>query len=129
MKLLEKYNRIKYENKGHIVLLKLGAFYISLGIDAYILSEVLKLKLTDISNSKKVGIPINSLKKYTNIMEDYDIPYVVVDEDKVVDILDGKFNFLYVNQKIEVLLNVFYLKDKVLQYICEYFSKNLGEML
>ena len=47
---------------------KISAFYISLGIDAYILNHILnhilKLKLTDMSNTKRVGIPINSIEKY-----------------------------------------------------------------
>jgi DNA mismatch repair ATPase MutS len=38
-------------------------FYISLGIDAYILNHILNLKLTDRSNTKRVGIPINSIYK------------------------------------------------------------------
>ena len=43
---------------------KISAFYISLVIDAYILNHILKLKLTDMSNTKRVGIPINSIEKY-----------------------------------------------------------------
>ena len=64
MKLLEEFNKVKAENKKCIVFVKSGVFYISLGIDAYILNHILKLKLTDMSNIKRVGIPINSIEKY-----------------------------------------------------------------
>ena len=63
MKLLEEFNKVKAENKKCIAFVKSGAFYISLGIDAYILNHILKLKLTDMSNTKRVGIPINSIEK------------------------------------------------------------------
>ena len=67
MKLLEEFNKVKAENKKCIVFVKSGAFHISLGIDAYILNHILKLKLTDIPNTKRVGIPINSIEKYIGL--------------------------------------------------------------
>ena len=67
MKLLEEFNKVKAENKKCIVFVKSGVFYISLGIDAYILNHILKLKLTDMSNTKRVGIPINSIEKYIGL--------------------------------------------------------------
>ena len=72
MKLLEEFNKVKAENKKCIVFVKSGAFYISLGIDAYILNHILNLKLTDMSNTKRVGIPINSIEKYIGLMQNYD---------------------------------------------------------
>ena len=67
MKLLEEFNKVKAENKKCIAFVKSGALYISLGIDAYILNHILKLKLTDIPNTKRVGIPINSIEKYIGL--------------------------------------------------------------
>ena len=67
MKLLEEFNKVKAENKKCIVFVKSGVFYISFGIDAYILNHILKLKLTDMSNIKRVGIPINSIEKYIGL--------------------------------------------------------------
>ena len=61
VKLLEEINKVKAEHVGKIVLLKVGAFYVSLGIDAYILHEILGLKLGDISNVKRVGVPVGSI--------------------------------------------------------------------
>jgi len=45
LKLLEEFNKVKAENKKCIAFVKSGAFYISLGIDAYILNHILNLKL------------------------------------------------------------------------------------
>ena len=67
MKLLEEFNKVKVENKKCIVFIKSGVFYISFGIDAYILNHILKLKLTDMPNTKRVGIPINSIEKYIGL--------------------------------------------------------------
>ena len=61
------FTKVKAENKKCIFFVKSGAFYISLGIDAYILNHILKLKLTDIPNTKRVGIPINSIEKYIGL--------------------------------------------------------------
>ncbi len=73
MKMLAEYNMIKAEYMGKLLLLKMGAFYVALGIDAYILHEILGLKLTDISNVKKVGVPVGSIEKYIDLMQSYDV--------------------------------------------------------
>ena len=92
MKILEEYNILKLENEGKIVLMKIGAFYTAIGIDAYILSDILKLKLSGVSNCRKVGIPVNSRIKYINIMQNYDIPYVFVEDGKVIYSDEGNIN-------------------------------------
>ena len=104
MKLLEKFNKVKAENKKCIVFVKSGVFYISLGIDAYILNHILKLKLTDMSNTKRVVIPINSIEKYIGLMQNYDIPYVIVDNGKIVYKSSCKFDFVLKTPKFESLI-------------------------
>ena len=129
LKLLEEYNKIKAENENCIVLIKSGVFYVALGIDAYILNDILGLKLIDISNTKKVGVPVNSIKKYMNLMQDYDVPYIVVEDNKVSYSYKGNFDFVIKTPKFEKLLEILYIKDKLLKYIYEILSKNLGEIL
>ena len=129
LKLLEEFNKTKAENKGCILLFKSGAFYVSLGIDAYILNDILNLKLTDISDTKKVGIPLNSIKKYMNLMQNYDIPYVIVEGSNVIHKYNGNFDFVIKTPRFEKLLELLYIKDKILEYIYEILSKNLGEVL
>ncbi|MFR3156356.1 MAG: hypothetical protein ACLTON_05335 [Christensenellales bacterium] len=129
MKLLEEFNKVKAENKKCIVFVKSGVFYISLGIDAYILNHILKLKLTDMSNTKRVGIPINSIEKYIDLMQNYDIPYVIVNNGKIVYKCNGKFDFVLKTPKFESLIGLLNMKDKILEYILKILSKNLGEVI
>ena len=129
MKLLEEFNKLKAENKKCIVFIKSGVFYISLGIDAYILNHILKLKLTDMSNTKRVGIPINSIEKYIGLMQNYDIPYVIVDNGEVVYKCSGNFEFVLKTPKFEHLIELLYIKDKILEYMFKILSKNLGEVI
>lgn len=129
MKLLEEFNKVKAENKKCIVFIKSGVFYISLGIDAYILNHILKLKLTDMSNTKRVGIPINSIEKYIGLMQNYDIPYVIVDNGEVVYKCSGNFEFVLKTPKFEHLIELLYIKDKILEYMFKILSKNLGEVI
>mgnify|MGYP000587499557 FL=1 len=129
MKLLEEFNKVKAENKKCIVFVKSGVFYISLGIDAYILNHILKLKLTDMSNTKRVGIPINSIEKYIGLMQNYDIPYVIVDNGKIVYKCSGNFEFVLKTPKFEHLIELLYIKDKILEYMFKILSKNLGEVI
>lgn len=129
MKLLEEFNKVKAENKKCIVFVKSGVLYISLGIDAYILNHILKLKLTDMSNTKRVGIPINSIEKYIGLMQNYDIPYVIVNNGEIVYKCSGKFDFVLKTPKFESLIGLLYMKDKILEYILKILSKNLGEVI
>lgn len=51
------------KNKGKMVLIKLGAFYIATDKDAVLLHEKLNLKCNCFKNNIcKVGIPVNSLE-------------------------------------------------------------------
>ena len=122
MKLLEEFNKVKAENKKCIVFVKSGVFYISLGIDAYILNHILKLKLTDMSNTKRVGIPINSVEKYIGLMQSYDIPYVIVNNGEVVYKCSGNFQFVLKTPKFEHLIELLYIKDKILEYMFKKLS-------
>ena len=121
MKLLEEFNKVKAENKKCIAFVKSGAFYISLGIDAYILNHILNLKLTDMSNIKRVGIPINNVEKYICLMQRYDIPYVV-NNGEVVYKCSGKFDFVLKTPKFEHLIELLYIKDKILEYMFKILS-------
>lgn len=129
LKLLEEYNKIKAENENCIILIKSGAFYVALGIDAYILNYILNLKLTTCSDAKKVGVPVNSIEKYMSLMQNYDVPYVVVENGEVIYNYKGNFDFVIRTPKFDKLLEILHIKDKLLKYIYEILSKNLGEIL
>ena len=113
MKLLEEFNKVKAENKKCIVFVKSGVFYISLGIDAYVLNHILKLKLTDMPNTKRVGIPINSIEKYIGLMQNYEISYVIVNNGEIVYKCSGNFEFVLRTPKFESLIGLLYMKDRI----------------
>lgn len=129
MKILAEYNKVKAEHIRKLLLLKMGAFYVALGIDAYILHEILGLKLTDISNVKKVGVPVRSIEKYIDLMQSYDIPYVVVDGKNIISIFDGKFEFVLKTEKLDRLIDLLYVKDTIIKAMYEILSRNLGEII
>ena len=129
MKILAEYNMVKAEYMGKLLLLKMGAFYVALGIDAYIFHEILGIKLTDISNEKKVGVPVGSIEKYIDLMQSYDIPYVVVDDKDVISIFDGKFKFVLKTEKLDRLIDLLYVKDTIIKTMYEILSRNLGEII
>ena len=58
------------------------------------------------SNTKRVGIPINSIEKYIGLMQNYDIPYVIVDNGKIVYKCSGKFDFVLKAPKFEAIVQV-----------------------
>ena len=129
MKILAEYNKVKAEHIRKLLLLKMGAFYVALGIDAYILHEILGLKLTDMSNVKKVGVPVGSIEKYIDLMQSYDIPYVVVDGKNIISIFDGKFEFVLKTEKLDRLIDLLYVKDTIIKAMYEILSRNLGEII
>ena len=56
---------LKEINKGIIVFVKLGTFYVAVGEDAVLLHKKLDLKCSCYkTNICKVGFPINALDKY-----------------------------------------------------------------
>ena len=74
---------LQAKNKGKIVLVKLGVFYIATGKDAVLLNNKLNLKCTCFKKGVcKVGIPVNSLEKYIDKLEKTMYSYVIYDYDK-----------------------------------------------
>ena len=109
--------------------MKIGSFYTALGIDADILSDILNLKLSNFSNCKKVGIPINSKLKYINLMQHYDIPFVLVEDGNIIYSFEGNFDFVEKTEKFKALYSIFNTKQNVLELMSKHCSKNLGESL
>lgn len=123
---IDVYNRCKLKSRNHIVFIKQGVFYITIGIDAILLNKILDLKLTNLSISVKVGIPVSSIDKYKNIMEHYDIPYSFMDDENnsVLSSYDGDFDFVEKTNEIKELLKLFYIKDEIIENMVKY-----GKML
>lgn len=64
-----------------ITLRKIGGFYICFDNDAIIISYLCNYKI----KNGKVGFPINTINKITNILNDNNISYIVKEEMEEVD--------------------------------------------
>lgn len=74
---------LQEKNKGKIVLIKLGTFYIATGRDALLLSVKLGLKCTCYKNNIcKVGVPVSSIDKYIEKLNKIRYSYIIYDYDK-----------------------------------------------
>ena len=79
---------LREQNKEKIVLIKLGVFYTAVEEDAVLLNSKLKLKCTCFKqNTCKVGIPINSLEKYLEKIENVGYSYIVYNFKKETETL------------------------------------------
>lgn len=74
---------LQKREKGYIILANAGEFYLARGRDALLLHELLGLKLNCLETEIcKVGFPINSLEKYTKLLEKAKYSYIVFHYDK-----------------------------------------------
>ena len=101
MKFSKKFEEIKNreENKGKIVLIRCGLFFIAMGNDAVLLNKLYGLKVTCFKeNICKVGVPVSFVLKYLDILEEDGYSYILYDYDKDTKELiekyrvDGKLN-------------------------------------
>ena len=83
-KLYNKYLELKKKDSSKILLFKSGMFYIFLDEDSKRISEILHLKQTYLNGEiVKCGFPINSLTKYCKLLDAYNIPYEIIDNQVV----------------------------------------------
>lgn len=69
---------LQEKNKGKIVLIKLGVFYIATGADAVYLNKQFKLKCICFKKGEcKIGIPESRLSFYVTKLESMDMGYIV----------------------------------------------------
>ena len=73
---------LKEKEKGKIVFVRLGTFYIAVGEDAVLLHKILDLKCTCFKlNICKVGFPVIALDKYVEKLNETKYSYVIYDYD------------------------------------------------
>ena len=114
-KMLEILQR---KNKDRIVLCSLGAFYVARGKDAILLNELCGLKLTCLEiEICKVGFPIASLEKYTDILEINKYSYIVY-------YYNNKINELEILKQYNGTKHNKINEDKSNCYICTNATKN-----
>ena len=91
------------ENKGKIVIVRCGAFFVAIGKDALILNKILGFKVTCMrKNLCKVGIPINSILRYSEILENKGYSFLLYDYDKEKNEYTLKYSFIgKTNQEVD----------------------------
>lgn len=108
---------LQEKNKGKIVLCNCGNFYIAIGKDAIVLYESLNLQLSCFKPEIcKVGFPITSLEKYTDMIQEKEYGYVVYYFDKQKEELEKIKE--YQGKKI-----VYIEKTNRNCYICKHSTK------
>lgn len=123
-KLYTKYSELKKNNENLLYLFKSGIFFIALQEDAQILSDVLKLRVTNLNeNIVKCGFPVSRQEHYIRILQAKEVKFQIVDStygvienftdymnnDKlkniVNDILDINFDEVTFKQAYEILVS------------------------
>lgn len=110
---------LQKKNNNKIVLVNSGHFYIARGKDAVLLHEILNLKVSCMeAEICKIGFPINSLEKYTKLIEEEQYSYIVYNYDNKI----GKLNIIKqfqrknINTREEEKINCYLCKNTVKMY-------------
>ena len=77
--MLEKYYKYKVLYKDYIIIMKYGNFYETVDNDALIMSSIFNYKINRLSNTFKVGFPINALDSVIDKLNDKCINYIIID--------------------------------------------------
>ena len=103
---------LQRKDNGKIILVNSGSFYIARGRDAVLLHNILNLKVNCMeAEICKIGFSLNSLDKYTQLIEQEQYSYIVYNFDNKL----GKLNITkkYNGKKLNTIE-----KEKLNCYIC-----------
>ena len=103
---------LQRKDSGKIILVNSGSFYIARGKDAVLLHNILDLKVNCMeAEICKIGFPLNSLEKYTRLIEQEQYSYIVYNYDNK----SGKLNIIkkYNGKKLNTIE-----EEKLNCYIC-----------
>ena len=110
---------LQQKDKEKIILVNSGSFYIARGKDAVLLHNILNLKVNCMeAEICKIGFPLNSLEKYTKLIEEEQYSYIVYNYDnkigklKVIKQFQGK----NINTREEEKLNCYICTNTVKMY-------------
>ena len=97
---------LQIKNKGKIVFVNAGNFYIAMGKDAVLLNKLLGLKTSCMKTEIcKVGFPITALEKYSIGTEYKSSMYKTIEDILIISKLNNNEVLFYLN-KIDARLNV-----------------------
>ena len=110
---------LQRKDNGKIILVNSGSFYIARGRDAVLLHNILNLKVNCMeAEICKIGFPLNSLEKYTQLIEQEQYSYIVYNYDNKLGKLNitKKCNGKKLNTIEEEKLNCYICKNTVKMY-------------
>lgn len=110
---------LQRKDNGKIILVNSGNFYIARGRDAVLLHNILNLKVNCMeAEICKIGFPLNSLEKYTQLIEQEQYSYIVYNYDNKLGKLNitKKYNGKKLNTIEEEKLNCYICTNTVKMY-------------
>ena len=124
--MLENYYKNKVLYKDYIIIMKYGNFYETIDNDALIMSSIFKYKINKLSNTFKVGFPINNLDNVLNILNEKSINYIVLDNIKK-EFKNNNYNN-YKFDKDVINYNLILIND-INKYLTNNILNNIGNKL
>ena len=86
MKFYDLIEMLQEKDKGYIVLINAGGFYIAVGKDAVVLNKILDLKLCCMcKNVCKVGFPKTAIDKYEKLIKRNKYSYIIYNYDNTIN--------------------------------------------
>ena len=79
MKVKEKYEELKNQHQEEILLLKVGSFYVTFGLDAITMNYLFSYQI----NNEKLGFPVTALAKVTTNLRDKNISFYILEGEEV----------------------------------------------
>lgn len=104
----EKYLNIKTNNKEFLVMLKNGKFYYVYEADTYIIYYIFNYKIKD----SILCFPDTNINKITKKLKEYNIGYIIVDNNVIKEYGDSIYYFKYIKLGKEK-----YIKDNLIKEI------------
>lgn len=111
--MLETYYKYKLEYKNYLILIKVGNFYELIDNDALIISKLFNYKLKRLSNTFKVGFPINNLNNVIDKLNEENINYIVIDSNIKKEFKNNK----YYNSDTKIVYYNMIRIDKINNYL------------
>ena len=114
-KLLNIYTNLKEKDSQTLYLFKVGLFYNFLNNDAITVSNLVHLKITNLSPTiVKCGFPVNSLEKYLNLFNSLNLKVKIIDS--------SDYNTIYDIDDYKLSSDIKNLFDKILNIDVESIS-------
>lgn len=110
---------LQEKDKGYIILVNAGNFYIAKGKDAVLLHNILDLKVSCLETEVcKVGFPLNALEKYTKLIEEKQYSYIIYNFDNNIGKLKilQKYTGKNLNNEKKQKLNCYICSNTIKMY-------------